>query len=144
MDSWATSQSSRNKLANMTPCNNQSTIMLSNRPAWNRACCRPHSRWPNSNLKRLQWRQEWQFYDRIPKKGKVLVMVFRKNNGLQIWQFWGIQIFGTNKYQVVCYLIIAWYDEFHTPTKSHRNMLNLYQIPLKSGRNLFNPYQIPL
>jgi hypothetical protein len=27
MDSWATSQSSRNKLANMTPCNNQSTTV---------------------------------------------------------------------------------------------------------------------
>lgn len=70
-------------------------------------------------------------------------MVFRKKkNKLCRYGSFGVSRFlgQTNTKLFVIYLIIPWYDEFHTPTKSHRNILNLY---IKSPWNQVETSSIP-
>lgn len=78
----------------MTPCNNQSTTV----PVAGRTADPD----PTATSRGFNDDKSGNFMTGYKKKAKFLSWFSKKNNGLQIWQFWGIQIFGTNKYQVVC------------------------------------------
>lgn len=145
MDSWATSQSSRNKLANMTPCNNQSTTV----PVAGRTADPD----PTATSRGFNDDKSGNFMTGY-KKGKVLVMVFQKKQWftdmavLGYPDFWDKQIPSCLWYISLYPHIMSFIpppnpiETYWIYIKSPWNQVETYSIPTKSPFKLQIPHEI--